>query len=700
MIVLQCFRANAGTAIKDSLWNVWNDNKQHDTLRLQAIKSFIWSNILFSAPDSALKLADLQYSFAQQKNLKSYQADAFRTKGIAENMLGDYSKSLENFQQSLDSYKQANNKKGIAESSMSLGLAYFYFGDYVRSIQLLTESLKLNEEINDKHGMAKSLSNIGIVTGEQNDFEESLENFNKSLLIFNELNDLNSKASILNNIGSVYLKMQQFYKAIEAYSEAREINEKIGNINGLSNSIVNLGSAYASKGDLEKGLAYFIESLELSKSVGNKSGEAKSNSLIGNLYVDSKLYDKAIKYLQSSLAIAKEIGDFAIIKESAKYLYKAYKAKGNDKLSLQYHELFIQMRDSVEKDENRKELLQQRFQYDFDKKEALLAKEQERKDAISALQIKQKNQQRNVLIVGLLLLFIFSIFIYNRFRITRKQKAIIELQRKEVEAQKNIAESRKEIVEQKNTEILASITYAKRIQSAIMPPESVVNTLLNDSFILYLPKDIVAGDFYWVQQLENNIYFAACDCTGHGVPGALVSVVCNNALNSSLLEHKSRLPHEIFNKARTLVIENFELSDQVVQDGMDASLCVLDIENNELMWAGANNPLWIFRLDEKIIEEFKPDKMFIGQSDNLESFHTKKTQLNKGDVIYIFTDGYVDQFGGEKGKKLMKSNFKKLILDIAMMEMKAQKQQLQDFFIQYKGNEEQVDDICVIGVRV
>ena len=254
-------------------------------------------------------------------------------------------------------------------------------------------------------------------------------------------------------------------------------------------------------------------------------------------------------------------------------------------------------------------------------------------------------------------------------------------------------------VEEKNAEILSSIEYARRIQNAILPPLKMVKDILPDSFILYMPKDIVAGDFYWIEKVDNTIYFAACDCTGHGVPGAMVSVVCNNALNRSLNEFSQREPGKILDTTRQLVIENFAKNDDDVKDGMDISLCAFNTSSNELHWAGANNPLWIYRYNSQTLDEIRPDKQPVGKAHVVNPFQTHRVQLNQGDVLYLFTDGYADQFGGLQGKKFTRAKFKEILLSIAGKSMQEQQMILADNHRNYKGAEEQVDDICVIGVR-
>jgi len=279
--------------------------------------------------------------------------------------------------------------------------------------------------------------------------------------------------------------------------------------------------------------------------------------------------------------------------------------------------------------------------------------------------------------------------VFNRLTVTRKQKGIIEEQKELVEQSHNQ-------LEVKNKEILDSIKYAKRIQSAILPPDKVVKSHLKNSFVLYLPKDIVAGDFYWLEKRESKVLFAAADCTGHGVPGAMVSVVCNNALNRSVREHFLTNPADILDKAREIVISEFEKSDENVKDGMDIALCT--IEELQLEYAGANNPLWIIRNDEII--EIKPNKQPIGKFEMAHPFTSHKVDLQKGDSIYVFTDGYVDQFGGVKGKKFKSKALRGLLLSIQNISMTEQKEVLQKTFNDWKGEIEQIDDVCIFGVKV
>lgn len=256
----------------------------------------------------------------------------------------------------------------------------------------------------------------------------------------------------------------------------------------------------------------------------------------------------------------------------------------------------------------------------------------------------------------------------------------------------------KEKMELKNKEITDSINYAKRIQAAILPTDSTLKKHLPDSFVLYKPKDIVAGDFYWLEKKDNLIIFAAADCTGHGVPGAMVSVICNNALNRSVREFGLNDPDLILDKTREIIISEFEKSDDEVKDGMDISLCCYKSDSMELWWAGANNPLWIINANG--LTEYKANKQPIGKYTDPQPYKAHHIQLKKDDLIFVFTDGYQDQFGGPKGKKFKASSMKELFLSIRTKSISEQKIIIESTFENWKGKLEQIDDVCILGVRV
>ena len=269
----------------------------------------------------------------------------------------------------------------------------------------------------------------------------------------------------------------------------------------------------------------------------------------------------------------------------------------------------------------------------------------------------------------------------------------------EIVKQKEIVEKKNGIIEEKQKEILDSIEYALRIQTAILPPQKIVKQYLENSFILYKPKDIVAGDFYWMETVNDLVLFATCDCTGHGVPGAMVSVVCHNALNRAVREFGLTQPAAILDKTAEIVIENFSKSEEDIKDGMDISLCAYNTKTKTIQWAGANNPLWLLQNGELI--ETKADKQPIGRNEDSKPFTNHNFNLNATDTIYLFTDGFADQFGGDTGqKKLTKKRFKDLILSVQDKTLQEQGIALDKFITDYRKEVEQIDDILVMGVKV
>ena len=298
--------------------------------------------------------------------------------------------------------------------------------------------------------------------------------------------------------------------------------------------------------------------------------------------------------------------------------------------------------------------------------------------------------------------FLFIFLVVNFFKIQNtRQEQLLESKNKNLEVQKQLVMNKSELIEGKQKEILDSITYAKRIQQAILPADKTVQQLLPESFILYQPKDIVSGDFYWTAQWGDHTMFAAVDCTGHGVPGAFMSIVGQNILNQAVNEHGLTKPGLVLNALNKNVSRTLGQNgaDQI-KDGMDIALCSYDEKKMLLQFAGAFNPLWILRGEEII--EIKGSKFPIGSflDNTVQNYDNHEIKMLKGDIIYIFTDGYADQFGGPKGKKFKYKNLKKVLLENKHESMKRQKEILAETMETWKGELEQIDDILIIGVKI
>lgn len=342
----------------------------------------------------------------------------------------------------------------------------------------------------------------------------------------------------------------------------------------------------------------------------------------------------------------------------------------------------------------KKKTIQSQMTYDFEKKEAVTQAEQDKKDIIAKEQLKQKEQQRNYFIIGFALLALLSLFILRGYKQKQKANKIITFQKDELEKSKHK-------IEEKNKDITDSINYAKRIQRSMLPHSRDIWAAFPNSFVLFKPKDIVSGDFYFFHKKTKSAFIATADCTGHGVPGAFMSMVGAGKLNDAVSQSSDTSKIlKLLNIGIKTALKQTE-GNESTRDGMDIALCSVDIENRLVKYAGANRPLWIIRNGTTEVEEIKATKIAIGGlTEDSQHFDTHELKLQQGDTFYICTDGYADQFGGHTGKKLMTKKFKEILLEIQSKKMKEQEQHLDNFIENWKAGTEQVDDILVIGIRM
>ena len=639
----------------DSLFRVWNDKAQSDSCKLDAMFQISWYGYLFTKPDSSFYYAQLRYDLAKILGLKKDMAAALNTQGAS----------------------------------------HYIRGDYASAIEYHTRSLTIREEINDLKGIAGSLGNIGAIYDAQNQNMNAIDYFKRSLAIKEEIGDTAGIAISLNNIGTITYKLGNPDLAAEYYNRSLAIREKISDQQGIANCLGNLGMVYNFKKDYAKSMDYQVRSLAIREKMGDKQAITISLNNIAMIYVEKKEYNKSIKYSNQALDVAREVGAAIQIRDASNTLYEAQKYKGYFESALDMYELYVNTNMDILKEENQSQIIHQRFKYNFDKKhlsDSLAFRQQKKLDEIAfRVALEKEARQRYALYIGLGFMFILGVVVFVGYQRKKKDNILISRQKKEVEKQKDI-------VDYKNKEITDSITYAKRIQQAILPPTRVFKECLPNSFVLYKPKDIVAGDFYWLEVIDAVTIFAAADCTGHGVPGAMVSVVCNNAMNRAVREFDLRTPGKILDKTRSLVIETFAKSDEDVKDGMDIALC--SIKGNVLNYAGANNPLWIIRNGELLAT--KADKQPIGHYDDGKPYTNHEFELQLGDSIYLFSDGFADQFGGARDKKFTYRQFKELLLKIYQKNMNEQRDILDKTIEAWKqqSGSEQIDDICVVGVRI
>ncbi|MDB4533326.1 tetratricopeptide repeat protein [Vicingaceae bacterium] len=618
------------------------------------------------------------------------KAEALNNVGFFYDQQGEISKAIRSYNEGLKIYEEIGNKEGAAFSFAGIGGIYDSQGDISKAIEYYHKSLKIFEKTGSKYGIGIMLNNIGYIYNNQGAPLKALEYFHKSIEIQKESVDKLGMAGTLNNIGTIYKNQEDINKALTYYKKGLKIREEIDDKSGIAYSLSNIGMVYMKKEDIPSALDYFQKSLKIREELGEKPGIAYSLCRIGVAELkDGKKNGIATakQHFLKALEIAKELGFPSLISNASSNLSKVYKKQGNGMKALEMYKLHIQMRDSINNESTQKASAQQEAKYEYEKQKVLDDAEH---DKLLAIELEAKEKQKVITYAsagGLGLVAIFLIFVFNRLQITKKQKLVIEEQR--------------DIVEEAHKEIRDSINYAERIQRSFLATDELLDNNLKDYFVFFQPKDVVSGDFYWAGKLANNNFAVVnADSTGHGVPGAIMSILNISSIEKAV-ENGHLKPSEIFNHTRYTIIERLSKdgSESGGKDGMDASIISFDFENNKFSYTAAQNPIWIIRDGELL--EIKPEKMPIGKHDNdAIPFIGGEFETKKGDVVYTLTDGFQDQFGGEKGKKFKVRPFKNLLISIAHLPMSEQKEILNNKFATWKGEEEQVDDVCIIGLRV
>lgn len=611
---------------------------------------------------------------------------------------GDLSQSEEYAQKSIDLSEKTNNKKSLGKSYFTMGWVKHYSGDYTIAQTYYVKAMEIQEAIKDEEGLAFTLTTMGIISIRIGNMDKSIEYYNRALSIKEKLRDSSGTAALLNNIAVVYFQQEKYDEAINYLERSSKIYEAIGNTQMLSEIFSNIGSYYYEvTNDKEKGVDYFLKAHNAAMQSQNPYSIAMSFNTLSSVELEQKDYNKALFYISESLKYAINANAKDLILQAYETYSKIYSEKGDYKNAYTYQKLFIQVNDSIFNSEKTKQIMELSEKYESEKKQKeieLLNKEKEKQAAISSEQNKKKNIIIISVITGLCLLLIFSSFLFNRFKVIKKQKFIIEVKQKD---------------------ITDSINYAKRIQEAILPIDDEFKTAYPDSFVLFKSKDIVSGDFYWISTNPNefpgidkaegenwrvkNPLVAAVDCTGHGVPGSLMSMMGNSLLNKIVDTHKITKPSEILNTLRTEIINSLKQhGDNENKDGMDIALCA--VYEDKIEFSGANNPIYIIRKNGSL-EEIKGDKMPISYTDEeLRPYINHAINMEKGDSFYIFTDGYADQFGGKDNKKFKYKQLKDLLVSVYSRPMEEQKQVLNQTIEKWKGTNEQTDDILIIGIRI
>ncbi len=592
---------------------------------------------------------------------------------------------------SIDLAERIGYKKGLSNAHRYTGNVYEQMSDYAKALYHQQQGLNIAESILFKPAIASSLSNIGSIYERLNDQKKALDYLERSLKMCIEIDQKEGIAAVNGNIGNIYFNIKAFNKALEFYQRSLEMNQELENPYGIAVSLSNIGNVHIEKGDFKKGLEYHTQSLEIRTRINHRQGMASSMASLGVCYQNLGDVSTAKKYFSDAIQLSNEIQDMLSGVKAYKGMYKIHRELKEFEKALFYHEEFTRLNDSVFSTQRNEEISNMRTKFALEQQQKELdRKAEEEMIRIQAKADGEKQQQRIIIyasVAVLILVVLFSLFLFNRFRVISRQKGIIETQ--------------KAVVEETNKQITDSINYAKRIQTALLPTEEDIKTIFPESFVLFMPKDIVSGDFYWASSPDSDTtIIAIADCTGHGVPGGFMSMLGTSYLNEIVNEKSVYEPAKILDLLRDRII--FALKQQghaeESKDGMDISICKFEKRNNRVVYAGANNNVYVVR--NNTLSEYPANKMPIGyHAGKMIAFSQQEIPLEKGDMVYAFTDGYADQFGGPDGKKFKYAQLEKLLCSISSSTSSDQKKKLENAFQEWKLEIEQVDDICLLGIR-
>lgn len=659
-----------------------------DTARIRILIA-LGEEYKYILPDSAMACFNEALVLSEKANSRKHKAVAFRQIGIVKENQGLYDRALEEYLKALAVYEEMDDRDGIARCYNDIAIIHFVQESYELSEDYLTRSFEIKQELGDQKAIANYFNNMATVRNSQGKYESAIDFIYKSIEISRELNDKEGIAVGYGNVGTIQSHMGAFEAALESHLRSIEIHREINNTDGMAHSYSNVSNVY----------------LQMADSTATSDAQR------------IRYLNKTIHFGDTALALAKEIDARFVMNFIAMNLKEAYSKLGNYKKALEYADMFISTRDSLFNEEKTRAIQEMQAKYETEKKQQQIELQQSQIVARDAT-IKQQKTYRNALgagLLGVVIIVVVIIFAYVQKR--RDNRKILEQNEQIREANEEltvlneqIREANEELtvlneaISNQNSEILDSINYAQRIQTAMLPPEAYFNELLHDSFILFRPRDIVSGDFFWIKQVNRFVILVAADCTGHGVPGAFMSLLGISYLNEIVRRREITRADQVLDELRNQVkhsLRQHGLPDES-KDGMDMAICVIDEENRSMQYSGAYIPVYLFREEQgnTVLKEIKADRMPIGYYQGRERpFTNHDIQLERGDTIYLFSDGFIDQKGGKDNRKFLSRNFKDLLTQIQDEPMYEQKRILERKLDDWMNGQAQVDDIMVIGIR-
>lgn len=676
---------------------------------------------LFNLPDSGRVAGKFLIEEAIKVGHQEYLGLAYHYVGVADAWQGKYDQALALYDQSLSIFKEIGAEHRLSIVYNSIGGVYYDQNNYAQAMEYWQKSrIQAIKSKNDRR-IEVSNNNLAVLYKSIGELDKAKSLFYQNLDLAVNNHWKESKGFAYVNLCKIFIAEGNLDSAQDLGYKSYTIFEVTGNTRGAADVLKNLSEIEFLKGKTKEGFALARKSLAQWEIIGDQLNIGVLHHFLGTQFLDRNAIDSAISHCLVAHENGKMADGLGVLQKSCECLAAAYHKKGAFEKAYEFQQQLTMINDSIFNKEVRQDIIRKEFKYEYKLKAEKDSIEQAQKDEIREIEYENelKTQQLwTYLGMGLAVLaIVMTIYVLRNLQRKKRDHEAIVLS--------------KQIIEEKNREITDSINYAQRIQSAMLPGAPSISEIFSDYFVMYQPKDIVAGDFYWVHEIEGEKYFAVADCTGHGVPGAMMSVVCNNALNRVVNEFKIKDPGTILSKARSLVIDELSKGDfdthNSVKDGMDISL--ISISKNLVMsFAGAYNSVCIVRNEtfskippdarvmqhgNRFLLEIKGNKQPVGLSVKNEDFTSVSFQLQHGDILYAYTDGFPDQFGRNtsnqiweedtakpQGKKFKSKNLKKLLLQISNLPVDEQKQRLEEVFHVWMSDLEQIDDVCIMGVRV
>jgi len=640
-------------------------------------------NVFESRGRNDLALKYYQMALASVKKIGNKRVTATVSSNIGTIYMnkGSNDKAVAYYRMALSLSEEVDDQKTMAMILSNLSLIYINQGDLRKAHEYLQRSLKLHESLRDKAGKSKDFYNIGLIFDELKEYQNALDYYEDALVLMKELGDSKGIANVYVSLGNTYANTKDYKKAIKYYNDALVLRNKDNDLPGLAKVYQNIGALEEIMGKDDQAIVYYEKSLRIEEQTGNTNGIAESLINIGTIYKNRGEYARAFDYYKRCEQLARQNNYKRLMMVACKNISEIYMLQDKCQKALDYYIDYTAIKDTLFNEESKRQISEIQTRYETDKRQQeikLLKKE----GLLKEVEIKQKKLWTNALVVFIIVVVVFFLYL---FRVKSRANKLLE--------EKN------EKIEEHQTAIIDSINYASKIQNALLPQKDALETLREEFFVLLKPRDIVSGDFYWVSQINGKTYACAADCTGHGVPGAFMSMLGISLLNEAVNRKNLFVPGEILDYMRNEIISLLHQTKEVgIKDGMDIALFCIDHESNQLQYAGAFNSLYIVR--DNRVTELKADAMPLAFYYHMPPFTNLTIELGKGDMVYVFSDGYVDQFGGPNHKKFMKRRFKELLVAVSNESAAKQKEILDETIEEWKGINEQTDDIIVVGMKI